>query len=115
MSLSPADRPQPSTDAGATGATFPVPAPSVAPALRTNRLWTVCFIFLALEVGGFLSVFPWIDAWHLNHFRAFFPSASALWDDAYFRGAVTGLGIANLLVALGQSLHLIRSLRKTRV
>jgi hypothetical protein len=112
MSLSPADRPQPSTDAAYTGANLPVP-PAVAPP-RTNRLWTVCFILLALEVGGFLAIFPWIDAWHLNHFRAFFPSASDLWDDAYFRGAVTGLGVANLLVALGQSLHLIRSLRKTR-
>ena len=61
----------------------------------------MCFILLALEVGGFLAIFPWIDAWHLNHFRAFFPSAAGLWDDAYFRGAVTGLGIADLLVALG--------------
>jgi hypothetical protein len=114
MSLSPADRPHPSSEAATNGASFPVPTPSIAPPTRANRLWTVCFILLALEVGGFLAIFPWIDAWHLNHFRAFFPSASDLWDDPYFRGALTGLGIANLLVALGQSLHLVRSLRKSR-
>jgi hypothetical protein len=62
-------------------------------------------------VGGFLVVFPWIDAWHLNHLPAFFPAVFSLWDDSYFRGAITGLGVANLLVALGQSFYLIRSLR----
>ena len=111
MSLSPADHPHPSSG----DPSLAVPHDSSAPPEpRPNRLWTLCFILLALEVGLFLAVFPWVDAWHLNHFRAFFPSASALWDDPYLKGAVTGLGVTNLFVALGQSVHLVRSLRKPK-
>lgn len=110
MSLSPADYPQPSPGVTAPGAAHPAAAhPS-----RANRLWTICFILLALEVGGFLTVFPWLDAWQLNHFRAFFPSATELWDDPYFRGAISGLGLTNLLVALGQFIHFLQSLRTPR-
>ncbi len=110
MSLGPAGHPQPSS--GDPSLAAPEDSSTTA-ARRHNRLWTVCFILLALEVGLFLAVFPWIDAWHLNHFRAFFPSASAFWDDPYFKGAITGLGLTNLLVALGQSVHFVRSLKKS--
>ena len=112
MSLSPADHPQPSPGLPGTGAPPAPPGPGFVS--RASRLWSICFILLALEVGGFLAVFPWIDAWHLNHFRAFSPSASELWDDPYFRGAITGLGVVNLLVAFGQFVHLVRSARKPR-
>ena len=111
MSLSPAGRPQPSPGDGIPADSSPL---SAKPTAQSSRLWTVCFILLALEAGAFLSVFPWIDAWHINHFRSFSPFVTAFWDDPYFRGAVTGLGVTNLLVALGQSIHLIRSLRKPR-
>src|ERR1700742_1968954 len=113
MSLSPADHPQPSAGLANSGTSAAHPA--VGLLTRASRLWTICFILLTLEVGGFLAIFPWIDAWHLNHFRAYFPYASELWDDPYFRGAVTGLGVTNLLVAFGQFVHLIRSARKPRL
>jgi hypothetical protein len=115
MSLSPGDRPQHyAGDGGPVQTATSAVAPPEAPMNRATRLWTICFILLALEIGGFLAVFPWIDAWRINNFRSFFPSMAPLWDDPYFRGAITGLGITNLLVALGQSVYLIRSLRKPR-
>jgi len=103
MSLS-ADMPQPSPGSAAADA---AKAAGFQPG-RRGRVWTICFMLLALEIGGFLVVFPWMGAWHLNHFRALFPSLSAIWEDPYFRGAVTGLGAVNLLVAAGQAVHLLR-------
>ena len=107
MSLSPANTPQHSPGEGNSSAD-PAATPA-APARRPARIWTICFVLLALEIGGFLVVFPWMEAWRLNHFRAMFPPLSGIWDDPYFRGAITGLGAVNLLVAIGQAVHLLRS------
>jgi len=104
MSLSPTDMPQ---SASGNAMADPVAA-AAARSSRSGRIWTICFVLLALEIGGFLVVFPWMEAWRLNHFRAIFPSLSTIWEDPYFRGAVTGLGAVNLLVAAGQAIHLFR-------
>jgi hypothetical protein len=72
------------------------------------RLWTICFVIFAFEIGGFLVVFPWMEAWQLNHLRAMYPPLSGIWDDPYLRGAITGLGAVNLLVAIGQTVHLLK-------
>jgi hypothetical protein len=80
-----------------------------------RRVWTGLFAIFAFEIGAFLLVFPWMDSWTLNHLPSFFPSLpdfQDLWDDPYFKGAVSGLGLANLYIAFGQLIHLIRSSRK---
>ena len=63
-----------------------------------------------MELGFFLLVFPWTDAWYSNRFSTFaaesYWSATVagwwrtLWPNAFFRGAVSGLGIINLYIAL---------------
>jgi hypothetical protein len=85
----------------------------VASIRRPARLWTICFAIFAFEVGGFLVVFPWMEAWRLNHFPALYPALSGIWDDPYFRGAITGLGAVNLLVAIGQTVHLLKSKKRS--
>ena len=37
-----------------------------------------------------------------------FPSLLDLWNDPYFRGAVSGLGLVNLMIAAAQANHLLR-------
>ncbi len=76
--------------------------------MHRGRIWTVCFAILAFEIGGFLIVFPWMDAWRLNHFPSFYPPLFNVWDDPYFRGAVTGLGVVNVIIALWQTAVLLK-------
>ena len=86
-----------------------LPVPTYAP----SKIWTICFAALTLEVGGFLLIFPWLDAWHLNHFPALVPALFGIWDDPYFRGAVSGLGVVNLIISLAQTLYLFRPSSKS--
>lgn len=74
-----------------------------------RRAWRMLFALFAIEIGLLLAVYPWMDAWNLNHLPAYFEtrfgfgfgtSIEDFWDDAYFRGAVTGLGLVNIWVGL---------------
>ena len=80
-----------------------------------SQVWTICFTVLTLELGCFLLVFPWMDAWHLNHFPALVPAFFEIWDDPYFRGAISGLGVVNLFISLAQLLYLVRSSQNSQV
>jgi hypothetical protein len=80
-----------------------------AGALRwRQRIWTICFAIFCVEIGAFLAVFPWLDSWHLNHFPAMFPWLIDVWEDPYLRGAISGLGLVNLMIAAAQVNHLLR-------
>ncbi len=74
-------------------------------------MWGICFALLAFEIGAFLMVFPWMDAWGLNHFPSFYPPLFDIWDDPYFRGAVSGLGVVDVAIAIWQ---IVRVLQKTK-
>jgi hypothetical protein len=90
-------------------------APPVPQRKRVNlrrRLWVILFAIFAFEIGTFLVVFPWMDSWTLNHLPTFFPGHEVefqdLWDDPYFRGALSCLGLLNVMIALREALQLIR-------
>jgi hypothetical protein len=70
--------------------------------------WTICFSVLAFEIGVFLTVFPWMDSWALNHLPTFWPSVEGIWDDPYFKGALSGLGLVNVYISVLQIVMLIR-------
>jgi hypothetical protein len=101
MSLSPADTPQRPPEEG-NSSTDP------GRAVRQSRVWAICFAILAFEIGGFLVVFPWMDAWRLNHFPSFYPPLFEFWDDPYFRGAVSGLGVVDVMIAIWQTARLLK-------
>lgn len=99
------------------GTDDPGPEPVVAsdsatPAARRRTLWPICFVLLAFELGAFLLIFPWTDAWTLNHLPVMFPSVrdgfQDLWEDPYFKGAVSGLGALNLSIATRRILGFFR-------
>ena len=73
-----------------------------------RRFLTICFAVFAFEVGIFLTVFPWLDSWVLNHLPVFLPSIEILWDDPRFKGAISGLGLVNVYVSVMQVLAMIR-------
>jgi hypothetical protein len=55
-----------------------------------------------LEAGLLLLLIPWSTFWDRNYFVEMIPSARSILTSNYVRGAVSGLGILNLVAALGE-------------
>jgi hypothetical protein len=88
-----------------------LPNPPVAAPIRQSwqsRLLGISFAIFAFEIGLFLLIFPWMgDAWELNYFQSGLLLRS-VWQEPYFRGAVSGVGIINIYIALLQIFRLLR-------
>ena len=65
-----------------------------------NRLLTIIYIVFCFEMGVFLFVFPWITLWSRNYFVGNFPLFAAVVHNYFLRGAVSGLGLADVWLAL---------------
>ena len=65
-------------------------------------------VIVCLELGLFLLVFPWTDYWTSNYFATFIPQYFWIWDSAYFKGAISGLGVVNLCICVSEILRLRR-------
>ena len=83
-----------------------VPEPEAQP--RRHWLLLLCFALFSFEIGIFLVVFPWMDNWTLNYFPGAFPKLDDFWDEPALKGAISGLGVVNIYVAILQLLRLFR-------
>jgi len=77
-----------------------------------NRALFVVYILYCIEVGIFLLVYPWMRQWDQNSLLSHFTLLRPLLLNNFFRGAVSGLGIVNLLMAAWEVLHFQRYFRK---
>jgi hypothetical protein len=68
-----------------------------------------------LEIGFVLVVVPWSSYWDRNFFAQSWPPLHALLTSNYVRGAVSGLGIVNVLAAVGEIAELFDGRRSARV
>jgi len=73
-----------------------------------HKMSAVLFITFCLEIGFFLTVFPWTEYWDNNFFSTWLPHGPVYWDNLYVRGAVSGLGIVNLYISLVEMFRLRR-------
>lgn len=69
---------------------------------KTAALLYVVFCF---ELGVFLIVFPWLKLWEYSFFSNLGFSLMGqtweyVWDSAWFRGAISGLGVVNIVISL---------------
>ena len=107
MSLTPETTPT----SEAAGESIPPARPHQRPSGLRRRIWLILFAIFAFEIGIFRVIFPWMDSWTLNHFPTFFPGHEIelqdLWDDTYFRGSLSSLGLLNVYISLREALHLI--------
>ena len=69
-----------------------------------RRLLVVAYF---LEVGLLLVLVPWSAFWERNYFVGMFPSLLEILRNNYLRGAVSGLGVVNLLVGFHDLLDLL--------
>lgn len=61
----------------------------------------------SILVGAILAVVPWTGLWDANYLLHPYPALKTAALSAYARGAVTGLGLVNVLLALHEAwLHL---------
>jgi hypothetical protein len=88
------------------------PRPSVeeravsAQASWYHKLAALLFIMVCFEVGLFLLVFPWMQYWDHNSIAALSPAIREVWDSAYFRGALSGLGLVNIYISVAEVFRL---------
>jgi hypothetical protein len=65
-----------------------------------NRLLHVVLLLIWLELGLVLILIPWSEIWDVNYFLYQYPSLGLVMKNAYLRGAVSGLGVINVFLAL---------------
>ena len=71
-----------------------------------NRLLTIIYIVFCFEMGVFLFVFPWISLWSRNYFVGHYPLFAAVTHNYFLRGAISGLGLADVWLALFEAWRL---------
>jgi hypothetical protein len=93
-----------------------IPAPE-APLQTPRHRWyhvalSLVFIVFCLELGMFLVIFPWSDFWERSFFLSTAPEWRLYWENAYLRGAISGLGIVNVYISLAEIFRLRRFARR---
>jgi hypothetical protein len=68
----------------------------------------------ALALGLFLFVFPWLQSWDANWVAAQSPRLWEIWNSRYFRGALSGLGLLNIYIALTELWSNLQSLLRDK-
>jgi len=86
----------------------PPPVPAVPAYHWYHKLSAFIFILFCMELGAFLLLFPWTEWWEFNFFSALVPEWHRFWENAYVRGAVSGLGVVNFYIALLEIVRLRR-------
>lgn len=60
-----------------------------------------------MELGLLLVLIPWSRFWERNYFGLLLPSLQVVITNNYVRGAVSGLGLVNLWLALVELAHVV--------
>ena len=60
------------------------------------------FVAFFVEVGLLLIVLPWSSFWERNYFAFVWPVLLPLIKNNFVRGAVSGLGVLNLLAGFSE-------------
>ena len=76
-----------------------------------QRIASVLFVIFCLELGLFLMIYPWTESWSANYFSwigplKLQPRWHEIWNNPYLRGAVSGLGLVNIWVAVAEALRM---------
>lgn len=77
------------------------------PYVRVLRILYVIFCF---EIGIFLLIFPWTPYWIKNFFVGHYPWISSLVRNYFFRGAISGVGVADVILGFWETWRLRREL-----
>jgi hypothetical protein len=73
-----------------------------------SKLLAICFVLFCFEIGVFLLVFPWMEVWERNAAASYASWLKDIWGNPFFRGALSGLGLANIYISFLEIIHLVR-------
>jgi hypothetical protein len=65
-----------------------------------NRLLTALLVVICCIMGAILFYLPWTGIWEQNYFLSHFPSLMRILLHPAVRGAVSGLGILDIFLAI---------------
>jgi hypothetical protein len=74
-----------------------------------KRLLLVAYF---IEVGLLLVLVPWSPFWERNYFLIAFPALREIVSNNYLRGAVSGLGVVNLLMGFRELASVLLARRR---
>jgi hypothetical protein len=80
----------------------------LTPLLLTRILLVAYFI----EVGVLLVFVPWSAFWEHNYFTHLVPGLSVFMGNYFVRGAVSGLGVVNVVAGLAELFSMFLSRRR---
>lgn len=86
-------------------------APNRGPAYSImSRLLTILYVIVCFEMGVFLFVLPWLSIWTRNYFVGHYSLVSAIALNYFFRGAISGIGLADIWLAVYELWRLRKNL-----
>jgi hypothetical protein len=65
-----------------------------------NRILSAVLVVVCCMMGAVLFYLPWTGVWEQNYFLTHFPSLMHILLHPSFRGAVSGLGILDIFLAI---------------
>lgn len=69
------------------------------------RLLKIIYILYSVEAGIFLLWLPWMSIWDSNYLTYLYPRILPVITNPFFKGAVLGLGILNLMIGIHEFVH----------
>jgi hypothetical protein len=71
-------------------------------------IWHVIYVLYSLEVGIFFLFLPWTSLWDNNYLLYLYPKLRPVVTNPFFKGAVLGLGLVNILIGIEEIAQLRR-------
>ena len=65
-----------------------------------SRALIILYVVFCFEMGVFLFILPWVSLWSKNFFVGHYPLVSGIAMNYFVRGAVSGLGLADIWLAV---------------
>jgi hypothetical protein len=72
------------------------------------RLRKILWLLILFELGAILVFLPWLQVWESNYFVTQFPGLRPYLLHPSLRGAITGLGALDILLAIDLARVLLR-------
>jgi hypothetical protein len=66
-----------------------------------SRIYRALLVIVAFEMGALLLYLPWSVYWEHNYFLIHYPSLIHIVLHPSFRGIVSGIGVLDILLAIG--------------
>lgn len=75
-----------------------------------SRLLIILYIIFCFEMGVFLFILPWVSLWTNNYFVGQYPLIASLARNYFIRGAISGVGLADIFLSIFEVWRLRREL-----